>query len=243
MDTVQWVRQVNKRVMRTDERYRSLYRPGLAVLPVPMFGRLEEAQVLTLGVNPSCGEFYDDRWAGVRTVAQQADKLTRYFENVDGLPHPWFQKWESALEEIDASYRPGKKYLAAHIDLSPRATRPMRQVDQKLLLSMVVEDLGHCVDALNRAKKLRLLLIAGSVTGRYYINEFLQERLPVHGMALEGRFLRLDHPGKGKVFHHSLVIAGRKVPVFFCSSSPSSGQSLLKSRVWTHRDRLKRALT
>lgn len=242
MDTLQWFKQVNQEIERTDGRYASLYRQGLKVWPIPVFGRLEEAEILTVGVNPSCGEFYGDRWLDVETAEQQVQRLIGYFDNQPFPAHPWFSGWERALNHLDASYRQGNKYLAAHIDLSPRATIPMGQVDPMLFLDMVREDLQHCVAALNRAKKLKLWMMAGCVTGRYYINEFLRESLPSLGARLEGEFRRVDHPGKGKVCFHQICYQGCSVPAFFCSSSPSSGKDLLASRVRAKRDKLKGAL-
>ena len=45
---------------------------------------------------------------------------------------------------------------------------------------------------------------------------------PAHGLTLEPPFRRADHTEKGKTSWHVLRAPERTLPVFFCSSSPSS---------------------
>jgi hypothetical protein len=94
--------------------------------PIPFFGRLDTAIVLTVGVNPSADEFRADRatiWRGVTSSADLLNRLTSYFESA---PHPWFGPWRSALNLLGVAYENG---TAAHLDLSARATISMQNVD------------------------------------------------------------------------------------------------------------------
>ena len=244
MDTVQWVRQVNRAVIDSDGQFASLYRPGLKVWPIPMFGRLEEAQVLTVGVNPSCGEFEGNRWASVENDEQQTERLLRYFDHPTIPPHSWFDEWRDALNVVDASYLPGKKYLGAHIDLSPRPTELMSKVEEKLFMEMLRCDLVHFHDALIRAKQVKLVMMAGAVSSEQYVNQFVQQWLPTLSpkMRMLGAFHPYTQKGQGKVCQHRLVLPQGNIPVFFCSSSPSSGANLLASRVREHKEVLLRYL-
>ncbi len=94
-------------------------------LPVPFFGPLESAQVLTVALNPSVGEFFDwrrtgeDNWrnqpvGGVDAV-QFSGRLNRYFSDVQPPPHPWFGEYQAMVGMLQRGYQ----INAAHIDLSP----------------------------------------------------------------------------------------------------------------------------
>lgn len=239
MDTLEWFRKVNKAVADTDCTYASLYRPGLKVWPIPMFGRLEEAHVLTVGVNPSCGEFDVRRkWDGIENEEQQVERLTRYFEHPTVKPHRWFDEWRDALKSVDAAYEPRRKFLAAHIDLSPRATEMMSKLDEGLFLEMLQYDLVHFQDAILRAKRVKLVMMAGAVSKGQCMNQFLRQRLQSTAtrIRLLGEFDPFSKKGQGKVCYHRLVLPRGNIPVFFCSSSPSSGAKLLANRVEEHKE-------
>ena len=49
-------------VKRTDSQYEQLYEPNLSVHPIPFFGNIKSARILTVGVNPSNGEFKNRGW-------------------------------------------------------------------------------------------------------------------------------------------------------------------------------------
>src|SRR5206468_830017 len=104
---------------------------------------------LTIGVNPSSGEFEDDRWAGISSFKQAEERIVNYFENPHMASHPWFETWESALNQVDASYYGKRRYLAAHLDLCPRPTLPMSKVDPERFLEMVITDLSSFIQFLN----------------------------------------------------------------------------------------------
>jgi hypothetical protein len=85
--------------------------------PVPFFGNLDSAKILTIALNPSTTEFKPWRkWPKPPIEANElARRLSSYFQSIDPAPHPWFGDFQEALGIIGASYN----INAAHLDLSP----------------------------------------------------------------------------------------------------------------------------
>jgi hypothetical protein len=130
------------------------------------------------------------------------------------------------------------------VDLSPRATKFISDMaeafEQKLFLDMIERDLWTLFGTLEFCRKAKLILMAGSVTGRYYINEFIQRFAREHGFSLDGAFDRLEHRGSGKTAFHTLSGSGRHLQVFFCSTSPSAAdKKVLPLKVKENAQRLK----
>lgn len=220
-----------------------LFRAGLVTHPIPFFGDVSTAEVITVGVNPSADEFQGKRWPQQQMTPDQLGVRCReYF--LDDSRHTWFTDWENALVHLRVSYRTGS---AAHIDLSPRATESMSGLVKRGLghrfIQMIEHDLSLFFDVLKECKMTKLLLLAGSVPGDSYANELLQNLAPHHGFQLEARFSRDDQRGRGKVCMHRLTGKNFDRPVFFCSSSPSDPKgSLLEARVSEHARELLRHL-
>lgn len=222
---------VQRYVYLTAPRYGALFRPGLVAHPICFFGDPAEARVVTVGVNPSDGEFATARnWPGVTMDYNAlADRCRNYFV----APHRWFAPWTEGLSHLERNYDKGS---AVHVDLSPRSTRPISDLktawEQELFLEMVQRDLWAFFGTLELCAKASLIMMAGSVTGRYYINEFVQRFAPDFGYSLDGAFNRSEHPGRGKTAWHELSGGGRKLKVFFCSSSPADRNgTLLPQRI------------
>jgi len=112
---VEFLTRLKRDLSGTENRFSELHREELQTWPIPYFGRLAEAHVLTVGVNPSCGEFENDRWQAVTTTRQVVERMTNYFDTSQPERHPWFETWEKALAKIDASYRRGER---RHLGLS-----------------------------------------------------------------------------------------------------------------------------
>ena len=200
-------------VTSTDSNYSVNYKAGVRTYPIPFFGNLERATVVTIGLNPSATEFEGRGWPPALDAQALADRLTHYFDRGE---HAWFSGWTQALRLIGASYREN----AAHIDISPRATISAAAVPNRVLFERMLEDdLPWMIRFLEVAPRVRLVLMAGTATKRYYLNEFLAKRLNAADAVLEGRLVRPE--GSGKVLHHVLVTKRRRLPVYFCSSSPS----------------------
>ena len=232
-------------VRSTDAEYAPLKRDGVVAHPVPFFGAVEAARVVTVGVNPSADEFVGGRWPAAPLPTEDlGERLMRYF---DRQPHPWFETWEQALGLLGVSYLDG---TAAHLDLSPRATVAFQTFRhdpdhgrRDHFLRMVRDDLPwFCRVLAELCPNVRLVLLAGGVAN-VYMDDFL-------GRHLRRGPTRIEFPsgkrkgGKAPVTWPVFHAAGRVVPSFFCGVSPSSSRRshLLVERVETHKDRLLQAL-
>jgi len=207
---------VQRYVSLTAPRYVTLFNPGVVTHPICCFGDPSDAKVITVGLNPSDGEFAPGReWP---TSSMEHLLLAKRYRTYFTTPHRWFAPWSEGSKHVGASYEDGS---AVHIDLSPRATRSVSDLkkwwEQELFLEMVERDLWVCLGTLKLCKKANLVMMAGSVTGRYYINEFLQRFAPDYGYSLDGVFNRLKHPGRAKVAWHELSGGDRPLKVFFAA--------------------------
>lgn len=220
--------------------YAALYDPQVVSAPICCFGDPLNAQVVTVGLNPSKRELGFLQDAEPIAHAELARRCRQYFAGEN--PHKWFEPWAEALGYLGASYTDG---TAVHLDLSPRVVRFVSELqqgwEQELFLQMVQRDLWTFFGTLTLCAKARLMLIAGSVTGRYYMNEFLQRFAPDYGHSLGGCFNPFDQSGSGKTAFHTLSGGGRTLHVFFCSASPSArNKKLLPEAIKANAKRLKR---
>jgi hypothetical protein len=179
-------------------------RPGIVTHPVPFFGDLGSAVVLTIGVNPSSTEFSPWRgWSQQRMLPQDlCHRLLGYFKCTRCRPHPWFAEIEEALNILGRSY--GKD--AAHLDLSPRATRSMRTFkssdDKREFVKMLQEDVVWLGEALSCASQARLIVFVGHVL----------DVVDPHGIGV-GDFLRSNSKELCETLN------GRRWPQVPCSKS------------------------
>lgn len=176
----------------TTAQFRPLMRTNLRSHLLPFFGSLADARVITLGLNPSSGEFALRRnWPFSLTPAELAGRLVSYWTSSSPGPHPWFRPWSTVLSELGAPY---EKNAAAHIDLSPRATKAAGHFradpEKSLFLEMLETDASVWIEVLRRATRCSLILAAGSATNSYYINEFIRDRLSQAGIRLLGDWRR-----------------------------------------------------
>lgn len=207
------VREVMNVVSATNGLYRVNFQSGLPNHPIPFFGNITTAKVLTIGVNPSAGEFIERSWPEQLDAESLTERLLRYFDALPG-PHPWFKPWIEALAVLGIDYARGE---AAHLDLSPRATVNMRSVpDTDVFLGMVSQDIGWLVEFIQKCSSARLLMAAGTVTNRWYLNQFLARHARRH------RFELLPPPrSSDRCALYQLSLPDRKLPLFFSSTSPS----------------------
>ena len=221
-------------VKDTDQNYTENYENGLTTYPIPFFGNIETAKILTVGVNPSNGEFKNRGWPEELSTQSLTERLLNYFSLETTPPHPWFRDWDEAVNVLNCSYQKGE---VAHLDLSPRATIPMGQAPNQIkFLEMVKNDIGWFFRLLSLCKNAKLLMMAGSVTNKYYINELIQEHAGEHGFDLLFKFKR---GGKGPTFIHKLKGNNINLPVFFCGVSPSARNSqILIQRINERREKL-----
>jgi len=155
-----WLTGLRQEVKRTNTGFATLNPIGW---PVPFFGDIRTARILTVGVNPSPDEFTHPRWADITNDSQWAHRLLNYF-HVPSVPwHKWFQPWETALRLLGCSY---ENRTAVHLDLSPRATTVMRNIPEELrpdFCHMVAGDVRWLYGLLAFAPSARLILAAGGM--------------------------------------------------------------------------------
>lgn len=230
------VQQALDLVTRTQPRFASLMRE-VNVHPIPFFGSPASARIVTFGLNPSATEFEPARsWPTQLSAEALTVRLVGYFDNHEVVHHRWFEAWARSLDLLGSSYVRD----AAHVDLSPRATASVRTFtgdsERSLFLEMLGVDAPVWTDALSASPNLKLVLIAGSATNKYYINEFIQyelaDRVALRPVWRRGR-------GEGQTAFQELVLPdGRKIPVFFCSSGPAKA-AVLVGAVSMHAQRLR----
>ncbi len=239
MDYSRFLGEVMADVAATDSRFAALKRIGLRTYPIPFFGRIDTARVITVGANPSPGEFEGERWPVTADAAYVSARLLGYFES-GARPHPWFDTWRDALRQLDVSYETGE---AAHVDVSPRATIPMGQVSEiDLFLEMARTDVKWLFRLLSILELPRMLLLAGCVTKKRYIIRFLRESASSHGFRVLGQ--EQNH-GPGRVGYHAFQANSRQIAAFFCSVSPSGNNAakhMLVDRITEHASRLAKVI-
>jgi hypothetical protein len=215
---VELVEEIQRDVPKTDSAYAENFISGLATHPIPYFGKLEQADVLTIGLNPSPGEFENGRWPDQTLAAERlADELHNYFRRT--VPwHPWFDKWSAAFRQLDETlrYEDGR---VAHIDLSPRATQIASLVPKpEIFAKMLQHDMQWLPALVECAKAARILLVAGTVTQRKYLIEFLT----IHGGDNHIRVERRDGSSRRPLGFYDLHFRSRSLPAFFSGSGPSA---------------------
>jgi len=204
---------------KTASQYAELAPTRIRWHPLPFFGSLDRARVITLGLNPSTNEFTRQRnWPFEITSVELAERLVNYWNVEIPGPHPWFRPWSTVLTDMGASYA----LDAAHVDLSPRPTNGRKSELRTLFISMLQTDALLWMEALNRAPNCKLILAAGSATNDSfgYINEFIANRLSPTGVRLAGCWRR--QRGEGQTAWQTIRLPeGREVPLFFCSTGPT----------------------
>ena len=215
------VQQTLAGVSATNSCYSPLFRPGVSTQPILYFGDPLMAEYATFGVNPSAAEFGKGRWPQSPMTAHQLEpRLVGYFQNTAVSAHSWFKGYETCLNMFGHSYRTN----AVHLDLSPRATVAMRSADPNLFLQMIAADMQWFLSALALCGRLKAAIMAGSVTNKFYFDEFLKAYLPpTHSLKLRTRF---GSGRRGATALYDLTGPGLNVPVFFCGTSPSGDKGV-----------------
>jgi len=187
---IEWVAEIQESVRISDNECPDLYptdNQGNQFLrhPVPFSGDLENAEVLTLGVNPSAGEFVDRfsngrDWSDEMSAAQLSLRLVNYFRHWNPPPHAWFTSLKTILRRNHCSYL----FNTAHIDFSPRATRGMKEFsdEPEHFLDMVNRDaLEWLPKILSSAKKLKKIRIRWKIVPHGYwpyLANYVRNNLP-----------------------------------------------------------------
>ena len=217
-ERISFLKQAIDTVEKTGARYAAVKKSNVANPPIPYFGNPSTAVIATIGVNPSETEFELGRWCEPIRGADDLDSiLIGYFTNATVPPHSWFKGWTNCLSILGHAYERD----SCHLDLSPRATKSMGRQDPALFMDMVFSDLALFFSALKLCTRLRGALMAGSVTKRFYMDEFLRKYAPGHDFELRVR-TRFEAKRRAPTALYNLTGPVRSVPVFFCSSGPGA---------------------
>jgi hypothetical protein len=93
--------------------------PRVPFHPIPFFGNIESARVITVGLNPAITEFDKHReWESSLDEDTLAFRLVNYFR-LAGIQYPPPHGWFSEMSEFLHIVRCPQKNAAAHIDLCP----------------------------------------------------------------------------------------------------------------------------
>lgn len=128
--------------------------------PVPFFGDIRNATVLTLALNPAWTEFRQSRhWIPGLDACALTTRLLHYFDLPTPLPHRWFKERREALTLLDCAYETN----TAHIDLHPLPTkfRPDLTATQRNEIGRLIETHSgpHLANLLKLAAHARLILV------------------------------------------------------------------------------------
>jgi len=153
-----WFREVRRNHPELFPNQNNLY-------PIPFFGGIRRAEVLTLALNPSRTEFADDRhWPphaleAAFVAPMLTSRLLHYFDMPVPAMHRWFRQFENALDDLHCSYHRN----AAHIDVHPLPTKFNDELGEagRGTLGAAIEQRGarHLVDILSLAPELKLILV------------------------------------------------------------------------------------
>jgi len=169
-----------------------MFPPQDNLYPIPFFGDIRRAEVLTLGLNPAWTEFRDERFWLPNTPAPAiaptlASRLLHYFDLPVPEQHPWFDTCEKALLYIGCSYERN----AAHIDVHPFPTnfvRDVRNLGDEAVDSVraLVQNrsASHLLEVLKLAERVKLVLVIDYAVpllhgGNESIFDFLSNRVTV----------------------------------------------------------------
>lgn len=128
--------------------------------PIPFFGDIRRATVLTLALNPAWTEFRRGRhWIRGLDACALTTRLLHYFDLPAPPPHRWFKDRRDGLALLDCSYETN----VAHIDLHPLPTKFRQDLveTQRAEIGRFMEtrSASHMAALLKLATNVRLLLV------------------------------------------------------------------------------------
>lgn len=132
--------------------------------PIPFFGDIRKAEVLTLALNPAWPEFrrggnHERNWVPGLDSYALTTRLLHYFDLPTPAPHRWFEERRAALDLLNCSYETN----VAHIDLHPFPTKfrnALGETQRKQIGDWVESESGsHLMQVLRVAPKAKLILV------------------------------------------------------------------------------------
>jgi len=165
--------------------------------PVPFFGDIRRAEVVTLALNPSYKEFSpNERWPigsgpGALNPLALTNRLLSYFHSAKRPPNNWFTAIENGMSALGWSYQTN----AAHIDVHPFPTKFSREMNQaqKEILARIIQarSADHMISVLALCEQVKLIIVIGYAVplvggGNSNAFEFVRDRLtPLAGLVDE----------------------------------------------------------
>ncbi len=132
--------------------------------PIPFFGDIRNAEVLTLALNPAWTEFrqggcHERYWIPGLDACALTTRLLHYFDLPLPPPHRWFEKYRAGLGLLRCSYETN----VAHIDLNPFPTKFSNAIgkNQRKEISHLIESESkeHLLGVLKLAREVKLILV------------------------------------------------------------------------------------
>jgi hypothetical protein len=124
---VNYIQQLQAEENHIREQYGTILRPDIPLHPIPFFGVIEKARVISVGLNPSTTEFTEARrWLPILTPCELTQRLIHYFWRSTVTPHYWFAELQWSMEILHCPYY----FAAAHVDASPWTTYGPRHLAQ-----------------------------------------------------------------------------------------------------------------
>jgi hypothetical protein len=137
----------------------NLFSESLNLHPIPFFGNLVNAHVLTLALNPSETEFRTHRvWPRTLDAPSLTGRLVNYFDLAEAEPHHWFDTCAEALSLIGCSYHCN----AAHLDLFSYPTKflkKMAEAERAAFANIVRDSVRSMMCFLRMCKSLKLIIV------------------------------------------------------------------------------------
>ena len=81
MDLTAYLSRVDDDLHNSMADFADLIDPTVKTFPVPFFGKIDSARVLTVGVNPSDGEFKNRNWPESLDPEDLKERIYAYFNN------------------------------------------------------------------------------------------------------------------------------------------------------------------
>lgn len=211
--------------------FSQLFYDDIPIVPIPFFGKISKAKIITVGINPSARELKNNNWNSVMTAYDINKKLIGYFED---NPHEWFSVWEEALNEINYSYKNG---TAAHVDICPWATKSISTADKEgnnqLFEKMLIQSLPVFYQLLKQCVNTDYIVLAGAATKSKYLNEFLYDNCISDCKLLLKPKRNRPAPYVNK---HFMRIGDKDIKTFSCSVSPSARGNKKEELVYKVKD-------
>lgn len=144
---------------KTRKRYPDLFPQDVNLYPVPFFGDILRAEILTVALNPAWPEFRPERnWPSGLGARGLADRLVDYFDLWEAAPHPFFERCQPALSLLGRSYQRG----VAHIDLLSHPTKFLKDLggaDRAAFADLVNGSTNYLKNVLSFCPIVKLIII------------------------------------------------------------------------------------